>query len=100
MERLLDRFFLSVDLDLLLALVFDERDRDRLLRTAERDLDRRFLPRDLDLERLRRAVDRDPDLRRRTGLRDFDKRFFLSVGETDSLFLTGDLDLKTGERQD
>lgn len=91
MERLLDRFFLSVDLDLLLPRAFGER--DRLLRAGERDLDRRTLVRDLDRECLRRAAERDCDLRRRAGLRDLDRRFFLSDGEACSLFLTGDLDL-------
>lgn len=91
MERLLDRFFLSVDLDLLLPRAFGER--DRLLRAGERDLDRRTLVRDLERECLRRAAERDCDLRRRAGLRDLDRRFFLSDGEAGSLFLTGDLDL-------
>lgn len=90
MERLLDLFFLSVDLDLLLPRAFGER--DRLLRAGERDLDRRTLVRDLDRECLRRAAERDCELRRRAGLRDLDRRFFLS-GETGSLFLTGDFDL-------
>lgn len=94
-ERLLDRLFLSVDLDLLLPLVLGERVRDRLLRVGERDLDLRILVRDLERERLRRAAERDCDRRRRAG--DLDRRFFLSDGETDSLFLTGDLDLRKGE---
>lgn len=85
----MDRLLLSVDLDLLLPRPLGVR--DRLLRVGERDLDRRFLVRDLEPERLRRAAERD--LRRRAGLRDLDRRFFLSAGETDSLFLTGDLDL-------
>lgn len=88
-ERLLDLLLLSVDLDLLLPRPLGER--DRLLRAGERDLDRRALVRDLERDRLRRAGDRD--LRRRAGLRDLDRRFFLSDGETESLFLTGDLDL-------
>lgn len=82
-ERLLDRLLLSVDLDLLLpprALG----ERDLLLRAGERDLDRRTLVRGLECDPLRRAGERD--LRRRAGLRDLDRR-------TDSLFLTGDLDL-------
>lgn len=91
-ERLLDRLFLSVDLDLLLPRALGER--DRLLRAGERDLDRRILDLDLECDRLRRVVEREVlDFRRRAGLRDFDRRFFLSDGETDSLFLTGDLDL-------
>lgn len=90
-ERLLDRLLLSVDLDLLLTRALGER--DRLLRAGERDLDRRVLVRDLD--GLRLAGERD--LRRRAGLRDLDRRFFLCDGEIDSLFLTGDLDLRKGE---
>lgn len=93
MERLLDRLFLSVDLDLLLPRAFGER--DRLLRAGERDLDRRILVRDLDRERLRLAAERERDRRRRAGLRDLDRRFFFSDGETGSLFLTGDLDLES-----
>lgn len=81
-ERLLDRLLLSVDLDLLLPRALGER--DLLLRVGERDLDRRTLVRDLEHDRLRRAAERDR--RRRAGLRDLDRR-------TDSLFLTGDLDL-------
>lgn len=90
-ERLLDRLLLSVDLDLLLPRALGER--DRLLRVGERDLDRWTLVRDLEHDRLRLAVERD--LRRRAGLRVLDRRFFFS-GETDSFFLTGDLDLRKG----
>lgn len=88
-DRLLDRLFLSVDLDLLRPFC----DRDRLLRVGERDFDLRALVRDLELERLRRAAERDLDLRRRPGLRDLERRLFFSVGEIESLFLAGDLDL-------
>ena len=93
-ERLLERLLLSVDLDLLLPLALGERVRDRLLRVGVRDLDRRILVRDFEVERLRRVAERERDRRRRAG--DLDRRFFLSDGETDSLFLTGDLDLKKG----
>lgn len=98
-ERLRDRLFLSVDLDLFLPRLLAERERDRLLRVGERDLDRRALVRDLERDLLRRVAERETlDLRRRAGLRDFDRRFFLSDGETESLFLTGDFDLGAGDR--
>lgn len=92
-ERLLDRLLLSVDLDLLLPLALGERVRDRLLRIGVRDLDRRVLVRDFEDERLRRVAERE----RRRLAGDLDRRFFLSNGETDSFFLTGDLDLRKGE---
>lgn len=91
-ERLLDRLLPCGDLDLLLPRPPGDRVRDLLLRVGERDFDRRILVRDLEVERLRRVLERDRDRRRRAG--DLDRRFFLSDGETDSLFLTGDLDLR------
>lgn len=91
-ERLLDRLLLSVDLDLLLPRALGERVRDRLLRAGLRDLDRRILFRDLEPGRLCRAAERERDRRRRAG--DLDRRFFFCDGETDSLLLNGDLDLR------
>lgn len=93
----MDLLLLSIDLDLLLPRALGERVRDLLLRAGERDLDRRILVRDLEDERFRRVVERERDRRRRPGLRDFDLRFFLSDGDRDALFLTGDLDLMRGK---
>ena len=92
-ERLLDRLLLSADLDLFLPRAGE---RERLLRPGERDLDRRGLARDFECDLLRRVVERERlERRRRVGLRDLDRFFFFfSVGETDSLFLTGDFDLE------